>query len=191
MRRSPRGEGTPAPVPLRPRGAPGPGCGRRGRVLLCQIYLGAKAQPNSHPPARREEGVFSGRAFSAQGAAKPARGQLSVPPSPLIPPLSPGTSSGAARSLQGLPSLPALAAERRRLCVCRFRSARRGRAQGGRAVLNLPGTGIGPGRRERSSRRGRESIHPSIPAVPGAMSETAGSCSPVPGKRFCSLGFDN
>lgn len=96
--------------------------------------------------------------FLSAGGSEPCEGQrwLCVPPAPLIPPLSPGTCSGAARSLQGLPSLSARTAEQQCLCVYRFCTARRGRAQGGRDVLNLLGSRIGPGKRERS-RRGRES----------------------------------
>ncbi|XP_048142247.1 uncharacterized protein LOC125316894 [Corvus hawaiiensis] len=116
-------------------------------MRFAQSDFGAKAQQKSHPPAR-ERGFSLGELSQRRGQRTLRGGSVgSVPPAPLIPPLSPGTSSGAARSLQGLPSLLARTAEQQCLCVYRFCTARRGRAEGGRAVLNLPGTRIGPGRR--------------------------------------------
>lgn len=124
--------------------------------MLSQILV---QRLNRNPIPRPGERGFSLGELSQRRGQRTLRGGSvgSVPPASLIPPLSPGTSSEAARSLQGLPSLFARTAEQRCLCVYRFCTARRGRAEGERAVLNLPGTRIGPGRREKSSRRGRES----------------------------------
>lgn len=88
----------------------------------------------------------------------------------------------AARSPQGLP-IPSVRTEKQQcLRVYRFCTSRRRRAEGGQAVLNLPGIGVAAGRRER---RG---VSPRPPRTP---LPSTGRGSLAPGERVCSLGTAN
>lgn len=112
--------------------------------------FGAKPESKSHPSAGRAQ-VSLGEPCQCRWQRSLCGSSVAFPPSAPSLAFFPAHSPvpRAARSPQGLPIPSARTEKQQCLRVYRFCTSRRRRAEGGQAVLNLPGIGVAAGRRER------------------------------------------